>query len=153
MTTQIPIGPLTALSPEGPPVPARVELDLMDAGHSVGWIGGDAVGFLGFADEHEAAHAAWLAHQSLARRRARRGAVGVVPVDTEPLTLRRNGRREEILTGGTTIATLVRPGTESRSGPDSFGFELRVPAPTGEVGVRAKAHVIYKALRQSGIRW
>ena len=153
MTTNTPITPRNAVSPEQLAVPPPLDLDLIDAGRTVGWIGDNAVGFRGFADEHEAAHAAWLAYRTLARRLARRDGARPVPVGIEPLSLRRIDDREEVLASGMTIATLVRPGPESRSGPDSFGFELRVPAPITELELRSKAHLIYKALRKSGIRW
>jgi hypothetical protein len=51
------------------------------------------------------------------------------------------------------IATIVRPGAGSKSGADSFGFELPFRAPMDEVTARAKFAHLYWALRRSGIRW
>jgi hypothetical protein len=129
------------------------DLDLMGGERRVGWIAGDAVGFRGFADETEAAHAAWVSYRALARRLARSHGTRPVPIDTEPLALRRQGDEELILASGRPIATLVRPGPESRSGADSFGFEIRVPAPADELRVRAMGHLMYRTLRKSGLRW
>jgi hypothetical protein len=127
--------------------------DLMDGDRVVGWASGRTVGFRGFADEHEAVHAAWVAYRTLARRVARREGTRPIPVDTVPLRLVWRDGREVILASGRMIGTLVRPGAKSRSGAHSFGFEVEVPAPADELMVRAKAHLMYRTLRRSGIRW
>jgi hypothetical protein len=128
-------------------------MDLVDAGRKAGWITGNAVGFRGFGDETEAAHAAWIAHRTLTRRLARTHRVRPVPVATEPLTLREVESKEMILASGRPIATLIRPGSESQGDRDSFGFELSIPTPATELQVRALAYLIYRTLRKSGIRW
>ena len=149
-------------------LPPPLELDLVDAGRVAGRIRGDAVSFRGFADETEAAHAAWLAHRTLARRLARLQGTRPIPIDTEPLAIQRRGDAEVVLAGGAggrPIATLLRPdadiAADDASGAEldgSFGFELRVPA-TGtaatasEMDVRAAAHQIYRTMRKSGLRW
>ena len=149
-------------------LPPLVELDLIDAGRVAGRIRGDTVSFRGFADETEAAHAAWLAHRTLARRLAHLQGTRPIPIDTEPLALQRRGDAEVILAGGAggrPIATLLRPDADTAAGTaiaadiaGSFGFELRVPA-TGtaatasELDVRAAAHQIYRTMRKSGLRW
>src|SRR5690606_22170706 len=127
-------------------------LDLIDAGRAVGWIIDHTVGFRGFADEMDAAHAAWVAHRTLSRRLALTHGTRPVPVDTEPLALERRGHEEAILASGRPIAVLVRPGAASASGSDSFGFEIRIPPPADELRVRAMANLIYRTLRKSGIR-
>ncbi|HEU4566000.1 MAG TPA: hypothetical protein VFS05_15175 [Gemmatimonadaceae bacterium] len=132
--------------------PPRV-FELTDADRSIGWIVGNVVGFRGFASDVEAAHAAWVAYRTLARRLARGRGERLVPIDTEPLSIHRRAEGEVILASGREIATLVRPGEGSRSGPDSFGFEIPVPSPADELTVRAKAQLIYRTLRKSGIRW
>ena len=143
----------TQLSSEHLGLPPPLELDLVDAGRTVGWIASDTVGFHGFAGEEEAAHAAWVAHRTLARQIARTHGGRPVPVDTEPLSLQRSGERELILASGRPIATLVRPGAEDASGPDSVGFEIRIPDPADELRVRSLAYLMYRTLRKSGIRW
>jgi hypothetical protein len=144
---------MTAPSPNRLGVPPPVKLDLIDSGRVVGWITGNVVGFRGFGDEVEAAHAAWVAYRTLARRLARRDGRRPPPVDTEPLALQRRGDQEVILVGRKAIGTLVRPGAESPSGPDSFGFEISIPPPADELRVRGMAHLIYRTLRKSGVRW
>lgn len=134
-------------------LPPPLKLDLMDAGRAVGWISGHGVGFRGFADEVEAAHAAWVAYRTLSHRLARRYGTRPIPVDIEPVALQRRGTDEVILAGGRKIATLVRPGPQSPTGPDSFGFEIAIPLVTDELGMRSKAYFIYRTLRKAGTRW
>ena len=143
----------TQLVPDRLALPPPLELDLVDAGRTTGWIANNAVGFRGFADETETAHAAWVAHRTIARRLARTHGMRPVPVDTEPLAIQRVEDKEMILASGRPIATLVRPGPDTRSGVDSFGFELLIPAPITELEARALAYLVYRTLRKSGIRW
>jgi hypothetical protein len=149
------------LSPERiglpPPVPRpplkALDLELLDGDRAVGWISGDRVGFRGFADEVEAAHAAWVAHRTLARRRALAQGTRPPPIDSEPLALQPRDDGAVVLASGRPIATLVRPGTPRRTGDDDFGFELRVPLPADELRARSGAYLVYRALRKSGLRW
>jgi hypothetical protein len=134
-------------------MPPPLQLDLIDAGRTVGWVAGDAVGFRGFSNETEAAHAAWVAHRAIARRVARRTGGRPIPIDTEPLALEWRNDRQVVLASGRAIASLVGPSAESRSGSDSFGFEIRIPSAVGELEMRSKAYLIYRTLRKSGIRW
>ena len=148
----------TMLSPErlGVPPPNaanRPTMNLMDADRTVGWINGDRVGFRGFATDEEAAHAAWVAHRTMTRRLARRHNLRPLPIGSEPLAIRYEGDEELIVASSGPVATLVRPEYGSPSGRDSFGFELSVPQPADEVLVRAMAHLIYRTLRKSGVRW
>jgi len=143
----------TQLAPHRLALPPPLDLDLVDAGRATGWIAENAVGFRGFGDETEAAHAAWVAHRTLARRLARTHGMRPVPVDIEPLAIQRVEGKEMILASGRPIAALVRPGPDSRSGVDSFGFELLVPTPITELDGRAMAYLVYRTLRKSGIRW
>ena len=134
--------------------PPPFEMELVDADRVVGWIHGSTIGFRGFADETEATHAAWVAHRTLSRRLARTHGTRLVPIDIEPLALKRSddGETDIILASDRVIATLVRPGRHSRAG-DSFGFELAVPSPTTEFELRGLAYLIYRTLRKSGVRW
>jgi hypothetical protein len=113
------------------PPPARPDLDLLDGNRSVGWVRGWTVGFRGFANESEAAGAARVARRALARRLARRHGRPPAPTGVEPLALSHAEDRVAILAGGQPIATLVRPGVESLSAPDSFGFENPGTGPCG----------------------
>ena len=143
----------TQLAPDRLAVPPPLDMDLVDAGRAAGWIAGNAVGFRGFGDESEAAHAAWVAHRTLARRLARSHGIRPVPVDIEPLALQHVDGGEMILASGRPIAALIRPGPDSRSGAHSFGFELSIPPPITELQVRTMAYLVYRTLRKSGIRW
>ena len=143
---------MTQLAPDRLGLPPPLELDLVDAGRATGWIADNAVGFRGFSDETEATHGAWVAHRALARRLARTHRFRPVPVDIEPLALRQVEGKEMILASGRPIATLIRPGSDSRTG-DSFGFELLIPTPATELQMRAMAYLIYRTLRKSGVRW
>jgi hypothetical protein len=143
----------TQLAPDRLALPPPLDLDLVDAGRAVGWIADNAVGFRGFDDETEAAHAAWVAHRTIARRLARTHGLRPVPVDIEPLAIQRIDATDMILASGRPIAALVRPGPDRRSGVDSFGFELLIPTPLTELEARAMAYLVYRTLRKSGIRW
>ena len=139
--------------PEPPPIaPRAFDLNLFDGDRLVGWIAPDRIGFIGFDNEVEAAHAAHVAHREVARRIAEREGRRPVPVELEPLSLRREGDESVVLASGQPIARLVSPGSDSRVG-DTFGFELLVGAPLDELSIRAKAHAAYRILRKSGVRW
>ena len=152
MTTQL-VPDATKFIPGRLDVPPPLDLDLVDAGRTTGWIADNAIGFRGFRDETEAAHAALVAQRSLARRLARTHGARTVPVGIEPLAIQRVDGSEMILASGRPIAMLVRPGPDSRSGVDSFGFEIPMPTPVTELEARATAHLMYRTLRKSGIRW
>lgn len=134
-----------------PPPAAR--RDLLAGDTVFGWIDGMTIGFRGFRDEAEAVHAAWVAYRTMSRRFAREGRRRPLPIDTEPMSLERSADVEHILAAGRPIGTLVRPGPDSHSGPDSFGFELQLPRPADELTLRSTAHLLYLTLRRSGIRW
>jgi hypothetical protein len=134
-------------------LPPPSQLDLLDMGRVIGWIAGSRVGFLGFADEREVASAAWLAYRTISRRLARRLRIRPIPIDTEPLALAKHGNREVILASGRPIATLLRPGSDSRSGPHAFGFTVNLPLPADELTVRSMAYSIYRTLRKAGLPW
>ena len=130
--------------------PPTFDLHYFDEDQRAGWVTTHAFGFRGFETEEEAMHAAYLAHRALDHRIARRDGRRPIPVTTEPLSLRGDGT---LHAAGRHIGAIVRPGPESRSGPDSFGFELPFPEPLAEVTARAKCAHVYRALRRSGIRW
>ncbi len=145
--------PGTTLTPDRLDLPPPPVIDLGDMDRDVGWVDGDVVGFRGFADESEASHAAWVAHRTIARGIARTTGGRRTPIGTERLAIARRGDEEFVLAGGLPIATLVRPAPASRSGADTFGFEVRVPPPAHEARMREMACLVYRTLRKSGIRW
>ena len=133
-------------------VPPPRRLDLLDAETTGGWIDDLAIGFRGFANEAEAVYAASVAYRTMERRLSRDGDTHPLPGDTEPIVLRRSGDVELIMAGGRPIATLVRPGADSPSGPDSFGFSLPLPVPSDELTRRSTAYLVYRELRRLGIQ-
>ena len=143
------------LSPGLIGMPPPLDLHLVDAhaDRPVGWVAGDRIGFRGFADATEAAHAAWVAYRVLSRRLARTHGIRPAPIDVASLAIQREGDEEVILADGRPIATLVLPARDGGSGADSFGFTIGVPSPADELRVRAMAHLMYRALRKSGLRW
>ena len=130
--------------------PPTFDIDLFHHGHMVGWLSPHAIGFRGFESEGDAMHAAFLAHRTLARHLARRDGRRPMPIGTEPLRVKRD---DTVDAAGRRIATIVRPGAASKSGADSFGFELSFRTPIDEATARAKFAHLYRALRRSGIRW
>lgn len=141
----------TQLTPSRLAEPPPLDLDLVDNDRRVGWMTHDVIGFCGFANDFEAVYAAWVADRTMARRIARRN--GNRPVLDDPASLYLRRDTDTVHTGERTIAALVRPGLASPSGPDTFGFELRVATAVDEVEIRASALAIYRSLRRSGIQW
>ena len=129
-----------------------LDFDLLDGTRVVGWVRGPTVGFRGFANENEAAGAAWIAYKALARRLAHRQSGPPAPVGVEPFSLEQVGDRKVLLASGRPFATLITPSDESLSEPRSFGFEIEVPQPADELSMRSLAYRIYRTLRASGVR-
>lgn len=130
--------------------PPTFDLDMYDGDQMVGWLSPDSLGFRGFESETEAMPAAFLAHRTLSRRLAHRDGRRPIPIGVEPLRLKHD---DTIDAAGRRIATIVRPGSGSKTGPDSFGFELAFATRVDEVTARAKFAHLYWTLRRSGIRW
>ena len=144
---------MTVMAPDRLALPPPLRLDLVDDERAVGWIDDNEIAFRGFADETEAAHAAWVAYRTIARRRARTHGTRPIPIDVEPLALERVGDSEAIVASTRRVATLLRPGAESRNGEDSFGVVIALPEPTSEVEARGLADLAYRTVRKSGVRW
>src|SRR5688572_26826532 len=134
-------------------LPPPLGLELIDGERNVGWIAGRTIGFRGFANESDAASAAWIAFRTVARRLAGRPGSRPTSIRRGPLALRRKGDRELILAGGREIATLLRPGPRSRTGENSFGFEVEIPGPVDDLTMRSMSRSAYHALTTSGVRW
>ena len=133
-------------------LPPPLRRDLVDDGRTVGWVDDKKFSLRGFANETEAAHAAWVAYRTIARRLARTYGSRPIPIDVEPLTLQRTGDTEAIHTSTRRIATLLRPGAE-HSGEDSFGFVIALPETTSEAEALKLVDLGYRTLRKSGLRW
>lgn len=152
-TTSSPTTRSIPIVPSRMAVPPPVRMDVRHGDTVVGWIDGLTIGFLGFGDEAEAAHAALVAYRTVERRFAQPGSRRPLPIEVQPMSIARSGDAELILAAGLPIATLVRPGADSRSGPAHFGFELEFPMPADELTLRSTAYRAFHTLRRSGIRW
>ena len=138
------------------PPPARAEgfyLDLMDGERVIGWIAPDAIGFRGFANDVEAAHAAWVAYRALSRHIARRDGGTMLPIEAPPLEILDRPGERLVIVDKRPIARLVDPSRDVETGEPSHAFELRLETPRDELTVRSKAHLVYRALRRAGVRW
>ena len=133
-------------------VPPPLALELFDSDQHVGWVRADALGFGGFATANEAGHGAWVAYRAIWRRHAKQHGLRPHPVVPTPIELRSMGDRDLILASGRPFATLIRPASDA-DGANSFGFEIRLPAPVDELSARSAAYLVYRTLRKSGIRW
>ena len=119
----------------------------------IGWLEGHTFGFFGFADTRDAATAAWVAYRTVSRKVASLLGTRPTPIDIEPLSIVRRNGREVITASGRPVAWLVRPGPESPSGPDWFGFAIDLPAALDERAVPAIMRAASRALLKSGIAW
>lgn len=144
---------MTNRSPGQIGLPPPAMWTLMDGDRGVGWTADNAVGFRGFGSHTEAVHAAWVAYRALAHRLARTHGTRPVPIDGAALAVQRRDEREWILADGRPIAALVRYDPESAGEPDSFGFEIEVPHAADDLEVQSLAHLMYRTLRRSGLRW
>jgi hypothetical protein len=126
---------------------------LQDGDRVVGWTDGHAIGFLGFANEHEASGAAWIAYRAITRRLALYSGERPIPIDVEPLALARVGEHEMILASGVPIARLRRPHDTAWLPGGDFGFEIELGPAVSEVRIQSLGHLAYRALRRSGARW
>jgi hypothetical protein len=134
-------------------LPPPGAVDLTDGDRVVGWVVENRVGFGGFATEQEAAHAAWVAYRTMARRRAWENGTRPLPIDIEPLTIHRRDGSDVIAASGRDVATIVRPDASRPDSVPAFGFEITLSHAADELALRANAYVMYRALRRSGIRW
>lgn len=138
--------------PEPPPADGFY-LDLMDGERVVGWIAPDTIGFRGFADDVEAAHAAWVAYRALSRHIAKRDGGAMLPIDAPPLQILDRPNERLVIADNRPIARLIDPSRDVESGEPSHAFELRLDGRRDELTVRSKAHLVYRALRRAGVRW
>ena len=119
----------------------------------IGWLEGNTLGFFGFADARDAANAAWVAYRTVSRKVAPLLGTRPTPIDIEPLTIERRNGRDVIAASGRPVAWLVRPGHDSLSGPDWFGFAIDVSPAVSERALPAIMRAASHALLKSGLAW
>ena len=134
-------------------LPPPTSWNLVDGDRVVGWTADNTVGFRGFGNQTEAVHAAWVAYRALAQRLARTHGARPVPIDVASLAVQRVDGQEWILADGRPIARLIRQDAETPDEPESFGFAVEVPQVTDDLELQALAHLMYRTLRRSGLRW
>jgi hypothetical protein len=139
-----------------PPPPAA--FTLLDGTGTIGWIVGHRLGFTGFSSVAEAGEAAWIAHQALERRAAKSRGEPAGYLEPTAMQLVRSDGTEWIESAETRLARLIRP--EQRAAEDSdnrsepwFGIEVGLQPDASELTIGSSAHVVYRALRRSGMRW
>ena len=119
----------------------------------IGWLEGNTLGFFGFADTRDAANAAWVAYRTVSRKVARLLGTRPTPIDIEPLRIERRNGREVIEASGRPFAQLVRPGPDSMSGLDWFGFSIEVPPAVSPRALPEIMRAASHALLKSGLPW
>jgi hypothetical protein len=134
------------------PPPGQAIEQLRDGTGPVGWIGDGRLAFSGFATLGEAAKAAWVAHVALERRGAERR--GEAPPHIRPeLELWVSGADEWLAIDGKRVARLLSPASTQPHGHSWFGFELPFAPGTFAFEIESSAHIVYRGLRRSGVRW
>jgi hypothetical protein len=124
------------------------EFRLFQDEHEIGHVDGTTVSFRGFATRDDAALAAWVANSALARRR---GADGPPAVASGDVFVIDQGPTQAVISPGGVLATLLPPAPEE-SGTDGWGFEIALlQGERVEVFAIARARVIWRALRGTGI--
>lgn len=126
---------------------------LIDGERRIGWIRGTRLGFHGFGDPEEAAHAAWVAYRTVQRREAKRPGHRPPPIDAEPLSLSWADGQWWVLAAGARIARLHREEPRTDGGEPTIAFELDLPTGSDELHLRTTGHLVYRTLRKAGLRW
>jgi hypothetical protein len=134
------------------PPPRRPFDQLYDGTGPVGWIGDGRLAFTGFATLGDAAKAAWVAHVALERRRAKSRGEAAPHIEPE-LELWVSGADEWLTIEGKRVARLLSPASTVPEGDSWFGFELVFSPGTLTFDIESSAHVVYRGLRRSGVRW
>ena len=142
----------TQLRPVRTDLPPPVR-NLLHDERPVGWLAGNRLGFFGFGDAREAANAAWVAYRTVSRKLAPVLGVRPTPIDIEPLSIAWQPNGEVILASGRPVATLLRPGADSPSGSQWFGFEIEVAPAVDERLLREAMRSASRALLKSGVQW
>lgn len=147
------MSPFQSLPGMSLPPPASA-FRLLDGTGTIGWIDGNRVGFTGFSTISEAAAAAWVAQVALERRAAKSRREAAPYLEPGALQLVWSGNSEWIHSGATPLARLIRPAAREMDGENSwFGIDVVLPPANSDIETGSSAHVIYRALRRSGVRW
>ena len=124
------------------------EFQLFQDEQEIGRVDGVAVSFFGFVSRDDAALAAWAASSALARRR---GADGPPAVASGDVFIMDQGPTQAVISPAGVLATLLSPAPDE-SETAGWGFEIALlPKERVEVFALARARVIWRALRSTGI--
>lgn len=116
----------------------------------IGWVDAHAIGFRGFNDEQDAAHAAVVAYRAMEEHLT--GGRAFAPLDTSvPPTIARNGDIESVVVGKRPIARLIRLGSLQDGASGSIAFELEVPVPVTKRTLRSAANHLYEKMKARGV--
>jgi hypothetical protein len=77
----------------------------------------------------------------------------MLPIDAPPLEILDRPGERLVIADNRPIARLVDPSRDVDGAEPSHAFELRLEGRRDELTVRSKAHLVYRALRRSGVRW
>jgi hypothetical protein len=124
------------------------EFRLFQDEQEIGHVDSTTVTFLGFLTRDDAALAASVAHRALTRRRGKQ----LRPVD-EPkdVLIMDHGSTQAVIAQAGVLATLLPPAPEE-SEIGGWGFEIELlPEERFEVFATARARVIWRALRGTGV--
>ncbi len=121
---------------------------LLQDEQEIGRVDGTRVSFLGFATRDDAALAASVAHLALARRREKKRQPAHGPSDVAVMD---PGPRQAVIAPAGVLAMLVPPAAGGSAG-GGWGFEIGLlPEESVEVFAIARARVMWRALRSTGV--
>jgi hypothetical protein len=128
---------------------------LFDGTGTIGWIVGHRLSFTGFSSVAEASTAAWVAHAALERRAAKSRREPAPYIAPSAMQRVRSDGSDWIESAGRRIARIVGPGHHEIGNPTEpwFGVEIILPPNASDLTVGSSAHVVYRALRRSGLPW
>jgi hypothetical protein len=124
------------------------EFRLLQDEREIGFVDGTRVSFRGFAARNDAARAASIAYRALSRRRRKQSH----PMEeSQDILVVDQGSIQAVIAQSGILATLLPPAPED-SEVGGWGFEIPLlPEERFEVFAIARARVIWRALRGSGL--
>jgi hypothetical protein len=129
-------------------IAAGSEFRLLQNEQEIGYVDGTRVSFRGFATRDDAALAASVAHRALTRRRGEQRHSVHEPKD---ILVVDQGSTQAVIAQAGILARLLPPAPED-SEVGGWGFEIELlPGERSEVFAIARARVIWRALRGTGI--
>ena len=129
-------------------IAAGAEFRLLQDEQEIGYVDPTRVSFRGFATRDDAALAASVAHRALVRRRGEERHSVDEPKD---ILVVDQGSAQAVIARAGILARLLPPGPED-SEVGGWGFEIELlPEERFEVFAIARARVIWRALRGTGI--